>query len=167
MIGKLFLTSLMLTVPHPAGATTKTAQATFAELSTLVGDWTTDPEKGRALQVSFTLTAANTVLVERWKTASGRESLTLYYIDGQRIVVTHYCPIGNQPRLVMDRVAQSGRLSFSFLDATGLDSKGESHLTKLWLQPDGSRLLRGETYVENGKAENSLLTLLRVASPTP
>ena len=167
MIGKLLGASLMLIVHVPAEAASNNAKVAFAQLSTLVGDWTTDPEKGRALRVSFALTAADTVLVERWKTASGRESLTLYHIDGPRIVVTHYCPIGNQPRLVLDLGAQRERLSFSFLDATGLDSKGEPHLTKLWLQPDGVRLLRGETYVENGKPENSLLTLFRVALPKP
>lgn len=71
----------------------------FNQLKSLVGAWEGKTETGRLLRVDYKLSAGETVLVETWTLGAGRESMTLYHMDNQDLVATHYCPIGNQPRL--------------------------------------------------------------------
>src|SRR5262245_5708255 len=86
-----------------AGATSVAMQlrapAVFEQRKTLVGEWQGATAEGRQLSVSYRLTAGGTVLVETWTLGPGRESMTLYHLDRDDLVATHYCPIGNQPSL--------------------------------------------------------------------
>ena len=98
-----------------------------------------------ALQIVFESTGRGSAMVERWETAAGPHSLTIYHMDGDAVVATHYCPQGNQPRLE-SRSASSGEIRFAFRDVTDLDP-GESHTHALWFTPgaDGT-LQRSEVY---------------------
>jgi hypothetical protein len=98
-----------------------------------------------ALKIVFEKTARGSVMVERWETSAGLHSMTLYHMDGESLIATHYCPQGNQPRLE-SRTASSGEIRLAFRDVTDLDA-GESHTHELWFTPgaDG-RLQRSEVY---------------------
>jgi hypothetical protein len=100
-------------------------------------------------------------MVERWETTTGLHSMTIYHMDGEALVATHYCPQGNQPRLD-SRGAASGEIRFAFRDVTDLDA-GESHTHELWFTPgaDGT-LRRSEVYRgEDGLQAPSQYTLGR------
>jgi hypothetical protein len=97
------------------------------------------------------------VLVESWEARGKPHSLTVYHRDGQRLIATHYCPQGNQPRLALG----PGSLRFSFLDATGLGT-GESHLTELNFDlSNPARPVRSEVYRAGTEASPSTLVLAR------
>ena len=49
--------------------------------------------------LSYELIAGGTALVERERTDKTPEMLTVYHLDGKRLVLTHYCMAGNQPRM--------------------------------------------------------------------
>jgi hypothetical protein len=53
--------------------------------------------------------------------------VTVYHPDGARIMATHYCAMGNQPRMAATALGDGGRtLAFSYLDATNVkDPDGE------------------------------------------
>src|SRR5690606_21631136 len=108
-----------------------------------VGRWGVDETD--LLTIVFDSTANGSALVERWETSTGLHSMTVYHMDGDVLVATHYCPQGNQPRLVSEGQAD-GRIDFTFRDATDLDSS-ESHQHELSyaVQADGS-LARSEIY---------------------
>ena len=108
----LLASSLALTA---AAAEPITPRAAFAQLQTLVGEWEGKTEKGRALKVSYRLTANNTVLIETWTLGPTRESLTLYHMDNESLIATHYCPLGNQPRL---RFKEGGSASLFVLNSS-------------------------------------------------
>lgn len=98
-----------------------------------------------ALEIVFEIAARGQTVIERWETASGLHSITTYHLDGEKVIATHYCPQGNQPRL--ETVAgDMDHIAFAFRDITGLD-EGESHAFSLdfTFNNDGS-LLRSETY---------------------
>ncbi|MFI5181491.1 MAG: hypothetical protein ACHQPI_08885 [Thermoanaerobaculia bacterium] len=138
-----------IAAPEPA----PTPEEAFTQLMHLVGRWTGKFPDGRAHSVSYTLTAGGTVLQETWALAPGRESLTLYHIDGDDLIATHYCPQGNQPRLRYVRGNEPGKLSFAFRDGTNLQVKGRSHQHSFWMKLVGDNsFVRSETYVENGTA---------------
>lgn len=115
----------------------------------------------QALQIVFETTARGTAMIERWETQAGLHSITVYHMDGDALVATHYCPQGNQPRLET-RSSANGDIRFAFRDVTGLD-KGESHTHDLWFSPaaDGS-IRRSEVYRgADGLQEPSHYTLRR------
>jgi len=55
--------------------------------------------------------------------------LTVYHLDGDRLLLTHYCMAGNQPRMQARSFnPESGELEFQFLDATNLTAAGTGHM---------------------------------------
>jgi len=134
-----------------AAASDKGAAEAFQQLHALIGSWEGKFEDGRSHSVTYRLTAGGSVLVETWTLAPGRESMTLYSMDGSKLIATHYCPQGNQPRLQFARGNDPGRLSFEFRDGTNLRVKGKSHQRAFWIKLLGENSFeRSETYVDNG-----------------
>ena len=114
-----------------------------------------------ALQIVFEATARGSTMVERWETSAGLHSMTVYHMDGDALIATHYCPQGNQPRLE-SRSASSAEIRFAFRDVTDLDA-GESHTHALWFTPaaDGT-MRRSEVYRgDDGVQDPSHYTLSR------
>lgn len=146
------LTAMALQAPHPSAVA-------FERMKTLVGTWRIADAPQSPLRIHFSLQAGGTVLVEEWRRGDAPHSLTLYHRDGAALVATHYCPQGNQPRLVLE--AAGAVLRFGFRDASDLDP-GESHLVALSFDLSGPTLVREETYRQDGKDEPSTLRLVRV-----
>jgi hypothetical protein len=81
--------------------------------------------------------------------------MTLYALDGERLLATHYCPQGNQPRLVFGGEDAQRRLQFHFVDGSHLHVRGASHQQAFWIRfDDDGSFERAETYVENDTAES-------------
>ena len=141
------LAGALLAVPLHAQSNSERSSLTPMEQFELIRSW-----EGRwqvaetnALQIAFESTARGSVVVERWETSAGLHSMTIYHMDGEALIATHYCPQGNQPRLE-SRSASSGEIRFAFRDVTDLDA-GEAHTHGLWFTPgaDGT-LRRSEVY---------------------
>jgi hypothetical protein len=142
----LFL--LLLQLSLPALAASSDSLEAFKLLTGLLGDWTGKSGSGREHKVNYRLSAGGSVLVETWSLPSGRESMTLYHLDGESLMATHYCPQGNQPRLVL--MPGDKKMHFAFLDGTNLQVAGKSHQYSFWLQiDDEDHFRRNEIYVEN------------------
>lgn len=156
----LLASSLALTA---AAVEPITPPAAFAQLQTLVGEWEGKTEKGRALKVSYRLTANNTVLIETWTLGPTRESLTLYHMDNESLIATHYCPVGNQPRLRFKKGGSASVFVFEFVSATNLPKPEAAHQHRFemeLLQPNS--FARSETYLENGKGEPERIVYSRI-----
>ena len=134
----------------------------FEAMTELVGVWRRADRPDSSLRIRFSLTAGGTVLVEEWLRGDQPHSLTLYHRDGSDLLATHYCPQGNQPRLVASPSISKKGLVFRFRDATDLDIEHESHLVELGFELSAPDLLkRSEIYRENGTDEASELQLVR------
>ena len=60
--------------------------------------------------------------------------LTLYHRDGNRLVLTHYCMAGNQPRMQAKPFdAGANELAFEFLDATDLTTTTPANFLTRWV----------------------------------
>jgi hypothetical protein len=135
----------------------------FARLKTLVGDWEARTEKGSVTRVSYRLIANDSVLVQSWVTASGKETLTMFHADGARLLATHYCFQGNQPRLRLDPSSTGDLLRFVFFDATNLAGPTASRLVRLELRLEGpTQYTEVEIYDEAGKPDETTLHFKRV-----
>ena len=148
--------------PVDAAAQTLPADADFARLAALEGEWRNAENPDSPLRIRFALTAGGTVLQESWFAGERLHSLTIYHRDGDRLVLTHYCPQGNQPTLVQRE--DGPPLDFIFRSATDLDPASESHLHALSFDltnPD--RPIRRETYRSAAGDDPSALVLERTA----
>ena len=137
----------------------------WTRLKTLAGTWQrVDPASpaARSFRITYQLISADSALVEVFGDPAKQPTQTVFHLDGDHVLATHYCAQGNQPRLRLRADATPDRLVFEFLDATNLRSPADSHLVRLifrWL--DGGRLSREEVYLTNGKEEASTLLLER------
>ena len=157
----LLVTSLALAAVEAADQITP--RAAFAQLQTLVGEWEGKTEKGRVLKVSYRLTANNTVLIETWTLGPQRESLTLYHMDNESLLATHYCAIGNQPRLRFKEGGSPSLFVFEFVSATNLPKPEASHQHRFEIELLGpNSFARSETYLENGKGDPERIVYSRI-----
>ncbi len=134
--------------------------------ASLPGNWTAATSDGRRVRESFRLASNNSVLVETFTTASGRETVTVYHPDGDGLMLTHYCAQGNQPRLRMFDAA-GDRARFAFVDATNLRD-GQEVMVERVLQLRGDALEQSETYRQpNGTRETTVFRFVRETSAPP
>jgi hypothetical protein len=140
-------------------------KATFASLQSLVGRWSGTSPAGRNLTVTYTLHAKSSVLMEHWRLSETTDALTLYHMDGDVLMATHYCPLCNQPRLHLAS-DKDGELGFEFVSATNLAdmSRGHQHSFQIRLI-DETRFWRSETYIGVGGFQEAV-TYLRMSPPT-
>lgn len=161
-----FYTVPLLLAAAPVHAVSPSPTA-FETLKSLVGNWEGTNARGRTVKVSFHLTAAGSVLVENWEMANGRSSMTVYHLDKADLMATHYCPIGNQPRLTLTD-GPADRLSFAFKDATNLRTPSEEHEHSFWIAVAGpDAFTRSETYLGEDGPSTSELVFKRINARTP
>ncbi len=103
------------------------------KLATLQGDWIMLDEDGEETDMiasTFRLTAGGSALVEVMAPGSpdGYEMVNMYHADGDRVLMTHYCAAGNQPRMEVKVTDDEDRLEFRFESITNLSSPGANHM---------------------------------------
>ena len=129
----------------------------------LVGTWRLVDSKTpgeQAFRLTYRLISASSAMVESFGDPSKQITETIYHLDGQRLLATHYCAQGNQPRLQLQTPSSDDTLEFRFLDATNLKSATASHLIRMRFKfVDSQRLIRHEIYLENGKESESRISL--------
>jgi len=102
--------------------------AAFDRLKGLAGQWEADTPAGKA-RLSYELIAGGSALVERVAMGTMPVMLTVYNLDGGRLLLTHYCMAGNQPRMQAQAFdPATGNLEFRFLDATNLPNPAAGHM---------------------------------------
>ncbi len=109
------------------------AQASFDKLKSLAGEWE-GTSGGVQSNVSYRVLSNGSVLEESMKNGTEDPMVTIYHLDGDRLMVTHYCGAGNQPRMVAaPDPSKPNVFAFKFLDATNLSSTQEGHMRDLVL----------------------------------
>ena len=159
---RLFLITSLLagSVAVQAGdskpGTSPNATAAFDRLKTLVGQWEADTSSGK-VHLSYELVSAGTAVLERESSDTMPAMLTVYYVDGDRLLLTHYCMAGNQPRMQAKTFKpDTGELVFQFLDATNLADPGAGHMHNAKFRfVDHNHLTSEWQFYENGKPKVS------------
>ncbi|GAB4387050.1 MAG: hypothetical protein Kow0022_17980 [Phycisphaerales bacterium] len=79
--------------------------AMLGRIKALEGTWTMLDENGEEIVASvFRATAAGSAVQEVMFPGTEHEMVNVYHMDGDELVVTHYCAAGNQPRMVAQDV---------------------------------------------------------------
>jgi hypothetical protein len=130
--------------PKPDGqeprAQQASAQLAFARLKTLAGNWkgqaAMGPGMNAPVRVSLRVTSGGAALMHEM-VPEGRsddpsngddDPVTMIYVDGDRLMLTHYCDSGkNRPRMVGKLSPDGKTVEFSFLDVSGGTRYGHMH----------------------------------------
>ena len=150
----LLLAVLFLSAPSLSSAADPPAKVAFEQLKVLLGSWrATDPNNNTLVEVK--LIANGSTLVETWTMSPTRQSMTVYTLDGNRLLATHYCPQGNAPRLAFTKTDTSGAHHFDFIDGANLQDPEGSHEHAFWIRKElDETITRSETYISNGAKYN-------------
>jgi len=159
LLGFILSTPLPAQQMHPAARSTPA----FDQFKSLVGHWEGTTNGGGKVSLTYELISNGSVLMERLSPGNEPDMVTMYSLEGDRIVVTHYCSAGNQPTMQTAAApAAAGRYDFTFLRLSGAKSPDEGHMTALSVSmPDKNRLVQTWTFTENGKAMSENFTYTR------
>ena len=145
--------------PKPASVQSEAKKA-FAKLKTMSGSW-----QGTIMNIplNFTIRAVSsgTALLHEGHTdgeGPPKHEITMFYLDGDRFLATHYCDAGNRSRWEGKMSPDGKAIEFSFLDVTGSTRGGylkdmvltmidaDHHVVAFtFVRPDGNPMqLRGE-----------------------
>ncbi|HWW17401.1 MAG TPA: hypothetical protein VNY81_02175 [Candidatus Saccharimonadales bacterium] len=103
----------------------------FAQLKTLVGHWEEQKVSENKPTLDIELTAGGTTLLEKFRMVEqGKpvEMITMYYLDGDQVKLTHYCMAGNQPTMRGTYAPETKTLTFDFERASNLKSANDGHM---------------------------------------
>jgi hypothetical protein len=139
------------------------AKTAFKRIKTLVGTWTSEAEPGKEHEdhhkgesnVTYKLTGAGSALVETQFPGQPHEMVSVYHLDGEELRMTHYCAIGNQPRVKLDRANSTpDHLVFVFDGGTNLDAQKDTYIhgLKITFRKDGKVDSAWESYQEGKSA---------------
>jgi len=112
------------------------AQKSFDRLKALAGFWegtiTTTPQtpevQSKTIQVTLRTTSMGHALMHEAKIAGRQDDpITMLYLDGDRLLLTHYCDAGNRPRMVAKTSPDGKTVEFDFLDVAGGTQYGHMH----------------------------------------
>ncbi len=111
----------------------------FERMKTLVGTWKGKTDIGQGpteVTMQYRLLAGGTVLEERVFAGTPNEMLTMYYEQGGKLAMTHYCIMGNRPGMLL-KSSDAKSLSFDFDPTCGINAATESHMHSLTITFDG------------------------------
>jgi hypothetical protein len=139
----LFLLLLSVSVASAQSAAPTDAQKSFTQLKTLAGTWQgpvtvvpPQPEMGDGTftQVSLRVTSRGNAIVHEMHEPGKADDPTRYdhpvtmlYLDGDRLLLTHYCDAGNRPRMTGKVSPDGKKVEFEFLDLSGGNQYGHMY----------------------------------------
>jgi hypothetical protein len=101
--------------------------------------------------------------MESIEAGSDHQMVTLYYLDGDHLMMTHFCMANNQPRMRADASTSSpSAIKFKFVDATNLSSPEAGHMNAhsiIW--KDAGHITQHWTWREQGKEKDETFELQR------
>ena len=127
MIAVLVLGAALLAGAVSAGEPVEDMQA-FEMLKGLAGTWDAETPDGEGV-IRYRVASAGSVVIEELFPGTDHEMMTVYHMDGDELVATHYCSAGNQPRFKLDAATSTGEtLAFGFNGGTNMKpSDGHIH----------------------------------------
>jgi hypothetical protein len=121
-----------IAVPPQQGQADTSTAPDFGPLASLVGEWQGKDPEGKPMTASYQWTGSGTTLVETMTKAQKPLMMTMYHADKGGLLLTHYCKLGNQPRMRADRPgADAKTLTFNFIDITNLAQPTDAHMHKV------------------------------------
>ncbi|MYC27184.1 MAG: hypothetical protein F4X63_04200 [Nitrospira sp. SB0662_bin_26] len=129
----------------------------FELVKELVGTWQGSRQVldgQEIITVEYALTSRGTAVIERMFPGTPKEMVSVYAQDGHEMVMTHYCALGNQPRMRTSSPVTGNSITMSYIDGTGMHSLQDKHMHELTLSFIDDRHINHEwTVFEHGREQ--------------
>jgi hypothetical protein len=138
-----------VTAPTP-----EASRAIFERFKGLTGIWDGKSTKGWEETLRYEVIAGGSTVLETSVDAHPDQMMaTAFHMDGDRLMLTHYCMARNQPRLEATGFADGGRtVVFTFKDGANIPTRDKGHMDKAVFTFDArDRVISRWTWYENGK----------------
>jgi hypothetical protein len=124
--------SLFLLLSATAALSQTASQKSFDQLKSLTGSWEGKNSQGMPLHVTFKDTSAGSALMSEIHGHGPGNMISMIHMDGpNRLVMTHYCGAGNQPRMAATTSPDGKSITFEFFDATNLATPDTGHMQRV------------------------------------
>ncbi len=130
-------------------------QKAFERLKSLAGTWegqAHDEKSGPPAIVVYRVASGGSVVQETLFPGTPHEMISMYHLADGHLVMTHYCALGNQPRMRLDASASSPeRLVFAFDGGSNFDPARDPHIHSGVIELRGDALHNEWTSWQGGK----------------
>jgi hypothetical protein len=129
----------------------------------LAGEWvgtgTPQLKEAPTLHVTYKVTAGGSAVVETIFPGTEHEMVTVIHRDGDDLLLTHYCMLGNQPQMRAPAKGEGNKVEFKFVRATNLKSDKDMHMHDVTFTFVDKDTLKAEwTHYKDGKPAGSPVT---------
>lgn len=159
-VSLLFVAASLIAV----GSAQTDAQKAFSALKSMPGNWEGTASSGHPVQVTFKVVSGGSAVMSEILGDHGPDPMiSMFNLDGaNKLLLTHYCSIGNQPRM-RATVSPDGKIfTFNFVDATNLDNPDSGHMQKMVLTLlDDNHHTEDWTFVDHGNERKEFFDLRR------
>jgi len=150
------------------GKPAKSSSPEFERMKTLLGTWKGKTDMGQGpidLTVQYRLLAGGSVLEEKVFAGTPNEMTTMYYDNGGKLALTHYCMLGNRPGMVL-RSSDEKTIKFDFDKTCGINPGKESHMHALTISFDEADTITTscKALIDGKEMDEHPTTLKRVKS---
>jgi hypothetical protein len=155
----VFLAAAALTATSALAQTD--AQRAFATIKSMPGSWEGKTLNGQPVQVNYKVTAGGSAVMSE---ILGKEDMiTMFHLDGpDKLLMTHYCGAGNQPRMQATISPDGKTITFDFVDATNLASSEAGHMRRMVLTLiDDNHHSEEWSFIDHGKEMKEFFDLRR------
>ncbi len=130
-------------------------QAEFERMKSLAGTWVGQTPDGMTAKITYAVVSAGSTVMETIDHEHMNGSMvTMYHLDGDKLMMTHYCSAGNQPRMRLVSSTPTS-LTFKMFDATNLASENDGHMSGVTITwTDKDHIVSDWTYSKDGKEQH-------------
>ncbi len=128
-----FATAFAQTKPQTQMPPKKPSSPMFDRIKSLAGEWQGKMSDGTPVETTYRVVSNGSAVMNVLDPGGPFEMVTMFHQDGPAVMVTHYCAMGNQPRMLARSMTKPNVIEFSFKDVTNLTSPAEGHMAGLIL----------------------------------
>ena len=108
------------------------AQQSFDEIKSLAGNWEGKGSDGSPVEISFKVMGEGSSVVSQINGHKHSDSMvSVFHLDKDRLLITHYCGAGNQPRMQATPSPDGKTITFDFVDGTNILPSQIGYMRKL------------------------------------
>jgi len=103
----------------------------FERLKAMAGHWESGPSAKMKTTLDIQVVSGGSVVMEQSRVEEKGTTVnmvTMYYLDGDQLKLTHYCMAGNQPTMQGTYSPETKTITFDFIGTTNLKSADDGHM---------------------------------------
>ncbi len=147
------------------GISMVTSTPQWEKLKSLVGEWNgyaMEGDKKMPARISVRMTGGGSALMHTMDPGGPYEMITMFHMDQEELLATHYCAAHNQPRMRALPSSDPSRITFDFKDGTNI-RQGDGFMRKLDLSfVDADHHNETWTFDANGKLSTMTFYMTRI-----